>query len=631
MRAGITESGPKAKQDGKLQGSAKLDREIQAELKWMRDPLKLADNIRGLLREDEFEHAQQLVRAASKNVRCTVSWNHLINYQLSRNASSAAVKTYNEVCHPVSTGTIMQSAYVSLQMKKRAQHPDAFTYTILFKGLATQDSNPKALENALSIYQSMSADNSRIKPNVIHTNAMLMVCARAGDMNALFGIAANLPMSGFRAANTLTFTIILNALRQNAVSDASGRLTEKERGRLAAKAVRDGRRVWDDIVGRWRKGDIWIDEALACTMGRLLLVGIKGDWKDIFALLEQSTQLPRLRNDDHFQKALPASQVMEEETSTDVATETTDLVTAESDLTIVNAESDLTPGNEFALVRPPIPVNGTNAYATPGQNTLSLILEACTKLQAKALATYYWGLLTSDPYGIVPDAACYHSYLRILRIARASTEATALVQSMPRRDLGVRTFRIAMPTCMRDKLNPNALANASKLMDKMQTELPLPDLVVMTDYLNLALISPAYSQNGTASLSSQEVKTKHGAQIMKALDRLGPHNVDLKQYLESPVKGPKGEDYRDLATALARLMISALDKIVHQGLVDRSFHGELMQRRSKLAAKVTKYQRQEQASTVSAGSGQPYKFGRKQARMPVSDRKEELSTHPSAV
>lgn len=501
-------------------------------------------------------------------------------------------------------------------MKKRAQHPDAHTYTILFKGLAAQASNSKALENALSIYQSMSADNSRIKPNVIHTNAMLNVCARAGDMNALFGIAANLPMSGLRAANNLTFTIILNALRQNAVSDASGRLEEKERQRLAAKAIRDGRRMWDDIVGRWRKGDIWIDEELSCTMGRLLLIGSTGDWKDIFALLEQTTELPRPRNDDRPQITPPVSPDMEEETSTHVALGTTEVLTA---------EPDLTPGNEFALVRPPTPANGTNAYATPGPNTLSLIMEACTKLRTKGPATYYWNMLTSDPYSVVPDADNYHSFLRILRIARASTEATALVLSMPRRDVGIRTFRIAMPTCMRDKFNPNALRNASKLMDRMQTDLSQPDLLVMIDYLNLALISPAYSHNGTASLSHEESKAKHGAQIMKALDRLGPQNVDLRQYLEGPLRGPKGEGYRDLALMLAQLKISAIDKIVHQGLVEKGFHEDLMKRRSKLAAKVTKYKTRKQASTASNGSAQPHKFARKQAKLTAIDRKEPSS------
>lgn len=59
----------------------------------------------------------------------------------------------------------------------------------------------------------MFADNCPVKPNIIHTNAVLKVCALARDMDALWGVAAKLPTKGFGAPDNLTYTTILNAIR----------------------------------------------------------------------------------------------------------------------------------------------------------------------------------------------------------------------------------------------------------------------------------------------------------------------------------------------------------------------------------------------------------------------------------
>jgi hypothetical protein len=68
------------------------------------NPLKLADQVREILQKrDEVSeaHAERMVYAASKSMPCTVAWNHLINYQLSRGRVNAALKTYNNVKHNV--------------------------------------------------------------------------------------------------------------------------------------------------------------------------------------------------------------------------------------------------------------------------------------------------------------------------------------------------------------------------------------------------------------------------------------------------------------------------------------------------------------------------------------------------
>ena len=66
------------------------------------DPLKLAEFVRKALRGDDFDTAAAVVRAASKQIQCTVSWNHLIDWQMTKGRMNAALKIYNEVCRAFS-------------------------------------------------------------------------------------------------------------------------------------------------------------------------------------------------------------------------------------------------------------------------------------------------------------------------------------------------------------------------------------------------------------------------------------------------------------------------------------------------------------------------------------------------
>lgn len=181
-------------------------------------------------------------------------------------------------------------------MKKRAQPPDSHTYTIIFRGLAVHKSLPHSLIRALSIYSSMFAPNSPVKPSITHSNAVLKVCARRLDMDALYGIAAKLPTHGAGAPDNLTFTTILNAVRHAAWTFDGSEIGEKpeETAERRHRAAMEGRRMWDDIIKRWRKGDIWIDEELVCAMGRLLLISRHPqDLDDVLSLVEQTMAIPR--------------------------------------------------------------------------------------------------------------------------------------------------------------------------------------------------------------------------------------------------------------------------------------------------------------------------------------------------
>lgn len=69
---------------------------LELELQYLKDPLRLANHTLGLLQSDKNEKAAALVRLASKNVLCTVSWNHLIGYEMSKGKVNRAVKLFNE-------------------------------------------------------------------------------------------------------------------------------------------------------------------------------------------------------------------------------------------------------------------------------------------------------------------------------------------------------------------------------------------------------------------------------------------------------------------------------------------------------------------------------------------------------
>lgn len=78
----------------KLESYDKLN--LQLEVRWLKDPVKLADHTVKLLRDNDFRKALEIVRMASKYVQCTVSWNHLIDYEMSKARVTNAVKLYNE-------------------------------------------------------------------------------------------------------------------------------------------------------------------------------------------------------------------------------------------------------------------------------------------------------------------------------------------------------------------------------------------------------------------------------------------------------------------------------------------------------------------------------------------------------
>ena len=387
------------------------------------------------------------------------------------------------------------------QMKKRRQPPDAHTYTIVLRGLGWNYKYSRSPERALTVYHSMFAENSPVKPSLIHTNAVLQVCALANDMEALWGVAAKLPGAGKNAADTTTFTIILNAIRHNMVEDVDTNPTQgdwevRSRRRDAQSQCR---RIWADVVERWRKGDLIIDESLVHAMGRTLVMGNRHDIDNVLDLVEQTMAIPRqLPRKDRKFKDSDKSLIEDAERDAEEYNENAGhdggppLVSQESNHSSLgetpNAQ-EILPGTEFLpLVNPEKRV----VYAVPSWKTLSLVLNACSFLEAWLPAEKYWDLLTSSEgrYRIPPDRENYVQYLRNLRQRHASKKCSSLLQEMRSRmgELPERkAFRIALSACCRDTRNPNVVENAKSIFGMMDIVSTDVDTACLSDYINVVV------------------------------------------------------------------------------------------------------------------------------------------------
>ena len=71
------------------------------ELRYLEDPVKLADSVQMHLRNGREEKVLDLIREASRGIQCTVAWNHVINHEILKGRVNPALKIYNEVYTPV--------------------------------------------------------------------------------------------------------------------------------------------------------------------------------------------------------------------------------------------------------------------------------------------------------------------------------------------------------------------------------------------------------------------------------------------------------------------------------------------------------------------------------------------------
>ncbi|KAF2661247.1 DUF602-domain-containing protein [Lophiostoma macrostomum CBS 122681] len=336
------------------------------------------------------------------------------------------------------------------------------------------------------------------------------------NMDALWGVAAKIPDSGPGAASQVTYTTILNAIRQSLLVNIPVGETDEQIAERRDRGVIEGRRVWEEIIGKWRNADLIIGEELVCSMGRLLLVGARPqDWDDVLSLVEQTMdvkrQVPRLGSPDRIKAGFPrlrGPHIPEQYRTEDGH---------------LRPSQGSERGEEFLPVRTGKPQDNVFSspltYATPSNNTLSMVQEACQKIVAVKAADEYWDLLT-DPrsYSVNPDLDNIHFRLRVLRQYRASAETVKLLKdSFATKKLQARpgTFRIAISACARDSNNHNSIKHAGQIVDIMMKTLEDADPKVVAKYAGLMKGSP----------------TAKGPDIMDALARLHPVVRNLRVQL----------------------------------------------------------------------------------------------------
>lgn len=530
--------------------SPQMERAVKKELVYLKDPLKHANHVKQTLRENDLDKALALCRIASKDMQVIVSWNHTIDYLLARRELKLALKTYNE-------------------MKKRAQFPDSHTYVILLRGLATPPVHADTVGKAVSIYHSLAAPNSRVVQSIIHTNAALKVCSRGHDMDSMWGIASRIPDKGPGAADNYTFTTILNAIRETALAQADPAEGDDAAAQARQTAIQEGRRIWGDIAGKWRKGDLIVDEELACAMGRLLLVGLRPrDWDDVLSLVEQTMDIPRLAA----KLGTPARKAELMKTPGKIPR------VLKEDAQPNQEDEEIMSEFDKDLVKTPKRVGGGGsvAYVKPSNRSLSLIMEACLKMATPEVAHDYWNLLTAqDTYNIVPDMDNLSVFLRVLRQSRDSDRVIEVLRTdimekgiQPMRKI----WRIAMSACSRDTANPQVVKNAGAIMDMMENNAPEMDIKAARIYLDLSL------------------GTDDGKQISHAINRLGPVVRNLRSQLNygSDRAASPSDPIKEEALLLFRTIIGSIDALMNKDLVPREDFVMWTQRRARLASYVMK-------------------------------------------
>ncbi|KAK5062633.1 hypothetical protein LTR84_004706 [Exophiala bonariae] len=436
------------------------------------DRVQLASEVLNLLKKEQLVKALTLCRLSEKGidgappVDSVVSWNHIIDWLMLKEDTGLAWKVFNE-------------------MKKRGHKPSAQTITIMLRGYMENPKQSRSTQQALAVYNSMFGPHSTVKPSIIHSNAILSVCARARDMDSLWGIAGRLPERGPDAADRRTYTTILMAMtadvrahalelgskEQNFRPEERGLNTEK----LFQQAIEGGQRLWTEVIARWRRGDLEIDAKLTCAMGRLLMLSSeRKHHHEIFALIEQTMNLSRFDERLELKKKESPSLINADPEPTNVSVTTEQSVGEDTSQTgvmsIVRETSAESPSEALSLK------NGS-AYAVPDNNTLSLLLETALSLKDPNRGKHYWETITSPtgPYRLQPDGGTFTLYLRLLRSLRASQTSLDVLKSIPdtiwKTALAYRgVFMIAMSTCVRDRNNPNVFDTACRLIDLMQAK-----------------------------------------------------------------------------------------------------------------------------------------------------------------
>ncbi|KAJ5087555.1 hypothetical protein N7456_011171 [Penicillium angulare] len=475
---------------------------VRLEMEWVKDPLLLATRVSSALRAGNPEMAARLAREAVKESpgdKYTVAWNRIFQYCMDRGHPKPALRFFND-------------------MKKRAGKPNTRTFTILLTGLRKAPKIPgfNIVKTAEHIYNSISATNSEVKLDIIHTNAMLSVCQYHGDTESLWRIAGELSEQGSGAPNMRTYTVILGALQYAARDDVKKMDAYDINGIFARKnqLIIDAKRIWADILHRWKDEDVLPDNRVVNSMAELLLEGAtEQNYYDVFSLYNQTMGIPILcprLSANAKNKPSIVWEVKQRRTGYQAPEEENVPFVDENNQTLKlgkdgNRQEELIRGSReeksdvegeeeeveenFDELFEPI-ASGPVPELRPNNKDLTLIIDACLSMsQGLGPGAKYWKHLTleSTPYKVQPDSAAAMHLLRLLRLSRASKMSVQVIreQILPLGEVDGKAFHIALSACRRDNHNHACLVNGNEIMDMMGKALILPDPRALESYVDL--------------------------------------------------------------------------------------------------------------------------------------------------
>lgn len=431
--------------------------------------------------------------------------------------------------------------------------------------------------------------SSRLKPNQIHLNSMLELCARAQDIETLFLVLRS--ANGQRAPNNLTYTIILNALRYQRSNQLYPNEDEKERKPAVeasiATTISRSKLVWDEVITRWKKGEIVMDEELMCAMGRVLLLGGAEETDSVLSVVGEVLGIVNLRDGEPGLLDPSAQKAARSKTPNKS-------VEPQKPNRIEKADQfeKFDKGEDFDSSRPkhtgdaPLPLppkanipTGPMAMAKmAGNNTLSLVMRALAQAKRTKLAARYWDYFLQT-HNIEPDRRNYRDYIDCLSTGAASGRAARLLVSMPSTIADGNLYRRGLLLCHWDAFNDNSFENATIIHNAMVKKLRVPDTRCMKLYLQLAMSSYRKFEDKKKYPNQWDGKKAHAVQMSAALDHVWEpmrrvigdlDYTGMAMTSATPEEAWKRLHPRRLEIIeVARKFVAASDKILSQGLLSK--------------------------------------------------------------
>ena len=374
-----------------------------------RDPREVMALVSRFLVRDDVAKAHRILEQASGKIGTVAAWNTLIHHAMEKQQPVRALRFYND-------------------MKKRGVKPDSYTYSHLLGGFASQsDSKPVYVIEALKIYDHLCNKNEDIEPVIIHTNALLSVCLKCGDIEKAWKIISQLPDAGAGSPDATTYTIFIRGL--------SGRGDE---------SIADGKRAWAGFLSRWSNGELKVDEYLVnAYLEMLCSPESPPHWREVFVVANQmyGIQLP----------------------------------------------ADFVEKNPL-LPLPSRKHHSDDERPIPDDFTLGILLRTAEKMKNFRLALHVWNEITTT-HRVTPGPIPTHLYLRCASICHAGAEAVQMLENPPRRvELTEWNYVMGLKACITSGAPQSSYANAHRILIAAENNHKAGLLVTRT-FLLVALTS----------------------------------------------------------------------------------------------------------------------------------------------